>query len=487
MLIPFSEVKAFMKGLGVTITGILHLGAHECEEKSAYNNEGISDSKIYWIEGNTEKVLQNKQKGVQNIYDALILNEEKEVDFYITKNLYNPGNTESSSILPFGVHAQYYPHVQIQAIQKKKTMTLEKCIVENHIPIQNLNFWNLDIQGVELEALLSAGNFIHFADIIYVEVNLQELYKGCSLLPELEKFLRMYGFERIGLKMTEQGWGDAVFLKTVKDVEIQSIPLLESYLVPMTDIFAKCKENWSIQQILSNNSSSPLANLVFKVMKSKIVNNCDPFTNGEYKLFQMLKPLLKTVVDVGARDDTYFIEQSNQTTELYLFEPHPEFYKKLMASIEQKGLDKQYPNLHVLNLGVSDTSTTLAYHEKAQSFVNRWNEEPSKFLPVVRLDSLESLQKTQEISFLKIDTEGYEIDVLRGAENLFEKIKLIQFEYGGTYPHRGVFLKDVINYLQKHNFTYFYYLSNDALVRMDTQNVYEHELYTNILVSKFSL
>lgn len=484
MLIPFSEVKAFMKGLGVTITGILHLGAHECEERVAYNSEGFSDSKIYWIEGNSEKVVQNKQKGIQNIYDALILNEEKEVDFYITKNLYNPGNTESSSILPFGVHADYYPHVQIQEVQKKKTITLEKCIRDNKIPIQNLNFWNLDIQGVELEALLSAGSFIHFADVIYVEVNLQELYKGCSLLPELEKFLRMYGFERIGLKMTEQGWGDAVFLKTAKELATDSFGPTTTSLVPMNSVLERYNQS---RVSLESTDTIPSTNILFKLMKSKLVNNCDPFTNGEYNLFQTIKPLLKTVVDVGARDDTYFIEQSPPSTELYLFEPHPEFYKKLMGTIQQKGLDTQYSNLHVFNLGVSDTSNKMAYFEKAQSFVNRWNEQPSKFLPVVRLDSLEELQRTSEISFLKIDTEGYEIDVLRGAEKLFGKIKLIQFEYGGTYPHRGVLLQDVVEYLKQHGFIFLYYIYNDGLLRMDTEHIYEHELYTNILASKFNL
>lgn len=200
--------------MGISITGILHIGAHECEEKGAYNKEGIRDEQIYWVEGNPDKVLFNKQRNVPNVYQGLIFNEEKEMEFYVTKNMLNPGNTESSSILPLGLHEQYYPHVQIQEVKKLKTVTLESFVRHHKLPIQTLNFWNLDIQGVELEALLSAGDMIQFADAIYVEVNMQALYKGCALLPEMEKFLRMYGFERIGLKMTEQGWGDALFVRT---------------------------------------------------------------------------------------------------------------------------------------------------------------------------------------------------------------------------------------------------------------------------------
>jgi hypothetical protein len=213
MLIPFSEIHEFLKGAGKKLTGILHVGAHECEERDAYNKQGISDETIYWIEGNPEKIQMNREKGVPHIYQGLIFDEEKDVDFHVTKNLHNPGNTESSSILPFGVHQDYYPHVQVQEVKKLKTITLENLIREQKIPIQLLNFWNLDIQGVEFEALKSAGDMIQFADAIYVEVNEQQLYKGCVLLPELEKFLHMHGFRLVGKKMTEQGWGDALFCR----------------------------------------------------------------------------------------------------------------------------------------------------------------------------------------------------------------------------------------------------------------------------------
>ena len=213
MLIPFSEVYQVLENRNTKITGILHIGAHECEEREAYMNQGIPDSMVYWVEGNPEKVHFNKEKGVPHIYQGLIYNEEKEVDFYITDNFLNPGNTESSSILPLDKHKQYYPHVQITNVKKLKTVTLESLVREHKLPIQQLNFWNLDIQGVELEALKSAGDMIHFADAIYVEVNTQHLYKGCSLLPDVENFLSKYGFVRTDLKMTEQGWGDAFFVR----------------------------------------------------------------------------------------------------------------------------------------------------------------------------------------------------------------------------------------------------------------------------------
>lgn len=213
MLIPFSEVNTYLKSIGKTVHGVLHVGAHECEEKEAYNNEGIADEMIYWVEGNHDKVVKMQEKGIPKLFESLILNEEKDVDFYVTRNLFNPGNTESSSILPFDLHQHYYPHVQVQEVKHLKTVTLKHLIEKESFPIERLNFWNLDIQGVELEALMSAGEYIRFADAIYVEVNLQHLYKGCALLPYLEEFLQGFGFRRVAIKMTEQGWGDALFVR----------------------------------------------------------------------------------------------------------------------------------------------------------------------------------------------------------------------------------------------------------------------------------
>ena len=213
MLIPFETVYHHLKNIGKPVNGILHIGAHECEEKNAYNTCGISDDMIFWVEGNPDKVEFNKGKGVSHIIQALVYDEEKEVDFHITSNEYSSTNTESSSILPLGTHLIHHPYVQVKEIRKMQTKTLSNIIKENNLPITNLNFWNLDIQGVELEALKSAGEYIHHTDAIYLEVNMEQLYEGCALLPEIETFLNENGFKRAGINITDAGWGDALFIR----------------------------------------------------------------------------------------------------------------------------------------------------------------------------------------------------------------------------------------------------------------------------------
>ena len=50
-----------------------------------------------------------------------------------------------------------------------------------------------------------------------------------------------------------------------------------------------------------------------------------------------------------------------------------------------------------------------------------------------------------EISLLKIDTEGYESEVLKGFSEVISRINVIQFEYGKANLFAKYFLKDYFN------------------------------------------
>jgi FkbM family methyltransferase len=204
MLIPFNKIKGFLQTKNIIINGVLHIGAHECEELAAYIQEGVSE--IDWIEANPELVERMKKRGVL-VHNAAISDEEAELPFYVTNN------GQSSSLLPFGTHEQSYPWCKVVDTIKVKTQRLDSVVKVADIQIERRNFWNLDIQGAELKALRSAGHLINFADAIYCEVNTQEVYKGCALLSELDEFLEEKGLKREMISMTDQGWGDALYVR----------------------------------------------------------------------------------------------------------------------------------------------------------------------------------------------------------------------------------------------------------------------------------
>ena len=66
------------------------------------------------------------------------------------------------------------------------------------------------------------------------------------------------------------------------------------------------------------------------------------------------------------------------------------------------------------------------------------------------LDEYCKSKNIKYIDFLKIDTEGSEFDILKGASNLLSEkgINYIQFEYGGTYQDSNITLEEIFLYLK---------------------------------------
>ena len=210
MLIPFDNVYNYLKQINLNITGILHIGAHECEELNDYLRNGISDDNIIWIDAIKEKVELAKTKNIKNIYNEAISNKEEEVIFNITNN------GQSSSILELDTHKIHHPQIHVVEKRNIKTITLETFFKNNSISPTKYNFWNLDIQGAELMALKGAGDILDNADVLYLEVNTEHLYKDCSLLNELEEFLHSKNFHRVAIQMTAANWGDALYIRKTK-------------------------------------------------------------------------------------------------------------------------------------------------------------------------------------------------------------------------------------------------------------------------------
>jgi hypothetical protein len=94
--------------------GVIHIGAHKCEENDDYKTLNTKESTL-WIDGNDELCALNP-----NIINALISDtDDKTVDFIITSN-----DGMSSSLLELHEHKIEHPDcIEINRI-KKKTITL---------------------------------------------------------------------------------------------------------------------------------------------------------------------------------------------------------------------------------------------------------------------------------------------------------------------------------------------------------------------------
>tara|TARA_Y100000591_G_C21797151_1_gene679991 strand:- start:439 stop:1080 length:642 start_codon:yes stop_codon:yes gene_type:complete len=212
MLIKMSDLK---QRFNINVKGILHVGAHTCEELSAYLQLGININNIYWIEALPELVEKVKtQNNNIKIYQAIISDiDNKEVVFNITKNDHT-GDCQSSSLLEFGSHVTSHPHVKLVDKRSMTTSRLETVIEKNNIDMKDVNFINLDIQGVELRALKSMEKYLQNIDYIYTEVNTEEVYKGCDQMNDLTEYLKKFNFKLVDARIYKQyGWGDAFYIK----------------------------------------------------------------------------------------------------------------------------------------------------------------------------------------------------------------------------------------------------------------------------------
>ena len=210
MLIRGHEVLAILNAHGIVPTGVLHIGAHECEEKDFYNTIlQIPDNKIVWIDANPVLVDRMRARGHLNVYQGAISYESKELDFNVSNN------GQSSSLLDFGLHEKYHSHVHYVAKIKVQTETLAQFYARNEVDGSAFDFWNLDIQGVEYDVLRAAAadGLLEGCKAIYSEVNTGEVYKGCGLMSQIDELLAGHGFKRVRTEMTRCEWGDALYIK----------------------------------------------------------------------------------------------------------------------------------------------------------------------------------------------------------------------------------------------------------------------------------
>ncbi len=199
MLIPVKVLKKFW---GVNPQTIVHVGAHNAEEFEDYKNANWGS--VTWIEAQPQKVseLSSRIPLNHNVIEAAVWDV---ADVELNLNIMT--NSESTSLLNLGTHANEHPSVRLSHTIPVKTKTLAQIL--KGLPAPELIA--LDIQGVELRAIKGYGDKIAEVKWIYCEVNKAELYEDCCLISEIDKYLFNYGFNRAVTRWTAHNWGDALY------------------------------------------------------------------------------------------------------------------------------------------------------------------------------------------------------------------------------------------------------------------------------------
>lgn len=188
----------------IKFNGILHVGAHECEEISDYEKY-ISRDKVLWIEALPDKVESSRAR-----FQNILIEEAVVSDVVETVTFNRSNNGQSSSFLELGLHLDAHPDICYVSSFVAETKVLKNILCKYDIPF---NFLNFDIQGAELKALKGMEDHLQNVDYIYTEVNLDYVYKDCALVTEIDDYLLKFGLHRVETIWTGGKWGDAFYIR----------------------------------------------------------------------------------------------------------------------------------------------------------------------------------------------------------------------------------------------------------------------------------
>jgi FkbM family methyltransferase len=201
MLLKFNKI---CEKYNLNIKGIIHVGAHYGQEHQQYKDKNIKNLMYFEPLKSNFEILKSKISD-SILHNVALGNENKYVDMYVETA--NEGM--SSSILKPKDHLTQYPHIIFDKTEKVKMCRLD----EIEFNRENFNFINVDVQGYELEVFKGASVFLKNVDYIITEVNNSEVYENCAKVDELDKFLSVYGFERVETRWAGGTWGDAFYIK----------------------------------------------------------------------------------------------------------------------------------------------------------------------------------------------------------------------------------------------------------------------------------
>jgi FkbM family methyltransferase len=162
-------------------------------------------------------------------------------------------------------------------------------------------------------------------------------------------------------------------------------------------------------------------------------------------------------VDVGANIGAYTILASSEIkANTISIEPLESTYLKLIDNIL---INKIQENVRAFNIGLGSKIGKL-YFTKSLDTINHVTLKEDIDTAVVKIDTLDSLLKNEQCPVLiKIDVEGYETEVINGAEKTLANklLKAIIIELNGSGSRYGFNDNDIHLKLIKYGFKPYIY------------------------------
>lgn len=170
-------------------------------------------------------------------------------------------------------------------------------------------------------------------------------------------------------------------------------------------------------------------------MGADIEKNGEKAALGEVK--KRIGDKKATILDVGANKGEYtvLLKKLFPNSIIHAFEPIPDLHRTIVKKTDRH----EEVNVHQTALGDEIGSMPIHYtaaQSGLTSMVAKRFDGSGEVLqvPIDTIDNFCAANDIDHIHFLKIDVEGFELNVLKGAAAMLreKRIECIQFEFGGT-------------------------------------------------------
>lgn len=149
--------------------------------------------------------------------------------------------------------------------------------------------------------------------------------------------------------------------------------------------------------------------------------------NNEKWLYQYLSPIGGVFIDVGAHIGKYSIRAArNPTATIIAIEPDPYNFALLQKNAEANFVSHK---IKFVNKGAFSSPGKMPFYttEQGEGMHSIYKQPESRHETTIEVDTLDNiigeLKIDDYINLVKIDVEGAELEVLKGAENILQKEK----------------------------------------------------------------
>ncbi len=194
------KLENLIRKYDLKITGVIQAGAHEGQEVWLFKRLRVNNGYFFEPCIRPFRILASLPVGGNYTYYQIALSDHEGYEVMNAASY-----DQSSSLLKPKFHLVVHPNITFEGSEMVMLRTLDS------FKITNCNLLVIDVQGYELSVLRGAKETLKTIDYVYIEVNKEELYEGCSMVEDVDDFLS--DFTRVETKWGNKGYGDALYLK----------------------------------------------------------------------------------------------------------------------------------------------------------------------------------------------------------------------------------------------------------------------------------